>query len=430
MTTIRRAVPLLLLAAVACSDQAPFPLPVSFDWKDCPLAAGQAEPWVAMRDGDGPWVRILAEPGNPTHFKFSFISRKGVIVKRDSSLGNSALDVFMGTPAELQSIARNCTDEPRTMTGTLAGYASNETVVLRAGTGFSTSISGTTAAPAPFSLTATGAALDLVARKSTTANGQIAPGVSATVTMGNKLIIRHGSTAATLDPIDFAAAEAKTLLPYTISVSGLEGFTSVRATGSIATPTTFLSLSTWAPIGGTLFPAGQTATLGWNGLSAADLDPNDWQEVEVTANSAAAGVLQTVTAIRAIRGGTNLTVALGARLTAPTITTGTAPGFTYQVQSEYPETWVGEFTQNSVPGVPRRFVSFYMSKAYLGDATTVTMAMPDLTALSGFQPVWLLDVGRSTTAYFEASTAPFKMMVRGGRGLDFTLAGRQVTYTP
>ncbi len=127
----------------------------------------------------------------------------------------------------------------------------------------------------------------------------------------------------------------------------------------------------------------------------------------------------------------NKTVTLGARMNDPTISAAaTAPYARLRTQavrqSDYTDFWSTNYTQ--LGGSPRS-AAITMSQAYIGNAGTFDVTIPDFSGVGGWQNTWGLLSGVSTT--WNVSMTGW---VSGSGGLTdgsmYRIAQRQGTFTP
>ena len=107
--------------------------------------------------------------------------------------------------------------------------------------------------------------------------------------------------------------------------------------------------------------------------------------------------------------------------------TGTArPTATYNVQNGYDNLYDVVYSQGS--GASARQVEVVATNSYLDGATAVTLAVPDLSAVSGFSSSWLLVPGVPAGWAFLATNADIALLT--GRPITYQGADRASVFTP
>jgi hypothetical protein len=117
---------------------------------------------------------------------------------------------------------------------------------------------------------------------------------------------------------------------------------------------------------------------------------------------------------------------LGPALGAVTVAGSSRPAATYNVQASYDKLFDVIFSQGN--GSTARQIEVLATSAYLDGATTVTLAVPNLSGVAGFSSDWLLVPGVSSFWDFFAADADASLL--RGRPIAFQGAQRASTFTP
>lgn len=381
----RRALALLALTAAtagACLDAPPGPSPlpgaqiVRVSW-----CRGLAPTWVAFQDGDGPWTRATpVRTGDTITFEHGFAAPRGAIATLTPIPGNmTALLVLYGEPAELASAGDTkailCdTAAPRTVRGTVVGLDTNEAAIVSA------QVSSTVAGPLDgfgFSLSELGPSPhDLIAARETRAGGRTAV---------TGIIVRRDVVVAAGDsvpPLDFASPEA--FAPATATVTlGNFGPAGAQVAVRLLTATTEALIA--ASPG-----ASPEAIRPYMALPVDRLRPGDLQELLASTADGSAG--RTIEAY--FRAPLDRALTLPAPLLRPTIDTiATTPILSLRARFT-PQPDYDRITSITYQQGGTVLVSVAMTTAYAArTANRYDLALPDLSAVAGFDPAWALHPG-------------------------------------
>ena len=348
------------------------------------FCAADAPSWVAQQDGSGAWTRVNASSG--TTYPFSFASGKGgiaFVVPETTPSASTDLNVVYGTTAEFSALGGNAnlTDcSAKTVNGTVANVAVTELALISLG--FSTATIGPALPGYPAFV------LDDVADG---AQDMVASRIDPTTFMANKVIIRRAQNIAaggSLALLDFNAAEAFAPGTANVTVSGLgadhavvlSAFTGVYGSRTDATMSVINDYASGAQPYAAVPLAQLTNALELNQLSAFAENASNSNAIRFAGIYFRAPAAQTVT--------------MGPAMSAPTVTkvvTGTIarPRVQLGSQAEYNRLISASYSQGTV-----RFVNVFATAAYFGGVpATWDVTVPDLAAVSGFDPLWGLQNG-------------------------------------
>lgn len=339
--------------------------------------------FVAYQDGSGPWTRVTLAANNTASFSLPS-GRGGVASVVANGFLGSNLDVQYGTVQELNA---DGSDEcgvtlqgGRTLTGTVSGRGPEDIVSVVAGGAvagffFGQSFTLNNVAPGPF---------DLLATRFSVADG---PG---------KAIIRRDLNPANnsvLAPLDFNGPEAFDPVARTVTVGNGLGEELVS----------FALYLLRGGTGGGLYyfdPNESTETTRtWFGIPNNRRAAGDLHLLAVSAPRGPQSSSRTVT--RVFREATNQSLTLPARLIGPTVTSLGASGGSsrtravYTPQADYGSRWSTSYQQAG------QAITVSTTAAYNG-AGTVTLDVPDLSGVSGWNSSWGLRGGVQVEWRFEA----------------------------
>jgi hypothetical protein len=288
--------------------------------------------------------------------------------------------VRYGSTAELQAFNTvfcfGSTGTGKTVNVTVAGVTGTDFSVLTLGTSFAFGLPG---APAPVFEDVPDGVLDLVGVRATFAGGfTYSP---------NRLFVQRGITpaAGTTVAVDFNGANSSAPVPGTVMIGNLGADQATMTVGYFTANRTFAPLSIDA--------LGTSATRSYAGFAAF---AGSFHFLAVAA-SPAGSTPDRSRSVGAVYGAVaNRTVTLGPDLSAVTVTAAaTTPSLRLHAavptQATYNTSWSADFAQGT-PGTPGFRGAFVQSTAaYLVTVpTTVTLTMPDLSGVAGFQPTWAL----------------------------------------
>jgi len=370
----------------------------SIQWKYC--GASRVPRFFAVRDGNGAWRHIVpdgpaaATNATPATFSFSLTQSTAAVatVRLGESTSGSPLiqgfrwDVYYMTAQEITELAaQECITNPdattRQLNGTLTGYQSFDAVVASAShraiafpgsTGpLSTTLSLLNVQPGPF---------DLFVTRSSFSNGAGAPIVA------QQLILRRG-----LDPASGASLPA-----LSFATDGVTPVTSVATFGN-TNGETFSFISSFLTTTGlnALFHVSAPLTAisrAWYGVPGPGLQPTDLhQYVAATSNA---------NARRAVIGYasqvSHQNVAFGPSLAPPSVTGGTGSTPPWIVRAT--GTLAPEYANRAALYLREtiadpRAMMIMASRGALGSGNGYDVAVPDLSAATGFTAFWNLRRG-------------------------------------
>ena|SRR5438067_10132696 len=413
MTKSFRAATFLALAAVAgCSSDTGSTEPgnpVSIVWAPC-INDVDAPAWFAVQDGTKAWTRVT-----PSNGVFTFtVTADQVGV---ATFANGLLSVLFATPGEIKSLASTCGTARRSVSGTVTGYTSPDQIAIQAEAG-GASVSGGTTPPAQFVLTDVApSSFDVLATRSrSTLNGstlQVTP---------SSVFIRRAQNTSTLALIDLnSATEAGAPLAQTATIANAATGETILVVASLNTATTAIDMGQYVTTLGTV--AGNV-TAPFYGLPATRLISGEAQTLDVVATknlSSSSSESRSVTL--SYTASADKTVTLGAALGAVTISKGSRPSATYTIQSGYEQIFELDLDQSTSS------IQVITTKGYVGAAATqVTVAVPDLSHVSGFLSSWILTPGATATSTFLAAGADVGVFRHNNQ--SYAAASRTSTFTP
>ena len=360
----------------------------SIAWQFCDVS--NLPIWFAYQDGAGAFTRVTA---TNNLYKFDITSAKGAVAFVTSTAANTfQTAVFYGTPAELTELGTGqCqagTSVIKRLTGSVAGLASGESSMISFG-GRSASLSANGA----FVLdSAADGSRDLVAGKSVVAlNGT---GVTTTL---SKVIIRRGinpAAGSAIPVLDFNASEAFAPITKNLNIVNGNGESSAITVGYFTSQSASSAL--YVDIG-----TSGAATRPYFGVPSANQSAGDRHFASVAAIGAVSATAQTLRLTSIFfTDAVDKTVTLGAAPSSVTITsvaTTPSPRLRTQAtaQADYSNLITSSFAQ-LLSGVTRN-VLIYQTVGHRGGSSTWDIAMPDLSAVSGWDSNWAIRAGTSTT---------------------------------
>lgn len=353
-------------------------------WTFCPTFGVPL--WFAKQDGSGAWTRVTAS-GNA--YAFDINAAKGGVAYVLTEGAGTGLYVFYGTQAELQArggqLCASGTGATKTVNATAAGLPLLSQALLSLGSALATVTAPTTAVQ--WTNVQPGS-MDLIAGLSTITIG----GSGATFTP-SRMFLRRGVTptdGGNLGTIDFNGAESFAPATATLTLANSNAEYTAILESYVTNNNTF----------GTYFiDAGATGTSRTiTGVPGAKQVAGDLHFINVSAvptldpsNTAT----RNVGLLFATLG--NKTMTFGPALTIPTVSTlATAPyarvQASYAVQAEYNRYFTGDFQQTS----NNRHSQIQMTSGWLAGAANAQLAVPDLSAVTGWNNAWGLATGVST----------------------------------
>ena len=420
-TAMRKAprgaiISMMLGTMVACSSDTGTTdpgTPVKIDWAPC-INDLDAPSWFAVQNGAGAWARVV-----PTSGVFSFtVTAEKIGIAR---YANGALNVDYQTAAELQTNSPKCNSARRTVTGTLIGYSPLDNINIQADAG-SAFVSGTQTAPAPFALSlVTPDPFDVLAVRSRST--KVGSTFQVTPT---SVLIRRAQNSASLALLDLnSATESGAPLSKTVTVANAATGENIFVAGSLSTPTTDALISSYST---TLGPVTGNVSAPFYGLAGTRLATSETQVVGVIASqNPTASTTDSRYAAVNFTDVADKTATLGVALGPVSLTGSARPAASYTIQSGYDQLFELDLDQGS--GVSSRSIQVVMSRAYLGaTATQVTLAVPDLTGLTAFNPNWQLNPGTSAAWTFFAANATLDIYRHNRQ--TYVGASRSSTFIP
>ncbi len=375
--------------------------------------------FVAWQDGNGPWVRATAGVNNTYTFNIAS-GRGGVATVLPETGGSSGLDITYGTVAELDAMGQEeCEGQNaggRSFTGTVAGATPMDFVSIIAGNAFAQTAPGGSSylledvRSGPF---------DLFATRYNFMSG------------ARKFIIRRNidpPNNSALPVLDFNGPEAFDPVSRSVTVTNAMG-QNVGALGMYVMQGTGGGMPYFAEFEGSANPVRT-----WFGVPDDRRAAGDFHLLMVSAYTEDEDA-DNRTVGRVFRAAVDQTMALPAPLTAPAVSSLGATGgntrlrATYTPQADYGSLWSMGFTQLGNNGVN---VTLRTTAAYTAGGP-VTLDVPDLTGVTGWNVNWGLKPGFSTRWMFtangwDASFAP------GGSGFAegamMRAASKHGTVTP
>jgi hypothetical protein len=338
---------------------------VTLDYSACPATSKPI--WVAAQDGSGAWTRVT---GTADTYKFNVTSGKGGYAATTQNGTSTATVVNLFTQAELTAgtITLCATSGTRSVTGTVAGLGQTDAGIISMG-GASTT---TTAASTNFTLNnMLSGSQDLVAYRS-----NLLAGPSA----GDRAVIvrdLNPASGGSVGTIDFNGSSAITPASGTITVTG-------GAAGDSYFQTMLYLTGANCTAGSLYFLNGATnPVMPEFGIPAASQRATDFHEALLSASTS---TTSTRTVIAVFHTLATQSIALGAALPTPTITSLSGSYKRLQavlsIPSDYQTSATLTYTQGGKSG------TVATSFGYLGSANA-TLAFPDFSGVAGFDPTWL-----------------------------------------
>jgi hypothetical protein len=339
--------------------------------------------WVAVQDGNGAWTRVT---GTNNSYQFQISSGRGgiaYVVPEDTGFRTR---VFYGTTAELtaqgNALCALGTGAAKTVTATVPGVTAGATALFSLG-GAIANVAGPASA--------------LTFERVPSGRVDLTGGLSSFVVSGlnvtfvpSRFFIRRGLTPAnnaSLGALDF---------------NGADGFAPEQATATLANANgeqivSVMSMQTNGGTFGTFYSAaeiGSPASIAIYGVPSARRVGNDLHFLNVTATPATGPTnvrTRNIGLLFAAMGPKSVT--FGAALSAPTVTSLGSQRTQVQlpVQAEYNRYWVFDLQQ---PNADRQ-ITIEATGGWLGGGATLTLAMPNLSAVTGWNATWALNTGNT-----------------------------------
>lgn len=349
----------------------------TLDFSACPAANRPI--WLAFQDGNGPWTRV---DGTNHVYRFDIGAARGAFAWTTQTGLATVVAVQHMTRAELTTVPQVfcATLSPgKVVNGLLAGLGANDFAQVWLGGG-----AGSAGQNGAFQITGVrDGSHDLIAWR----HNQLGTG-----NPDRGIVRRDQSLAAggSVGTVDFGAAEAFTPATAQVTVSGL-------AAGEQLTHG--MNYYTGTCVFAGLYQGGVAAgnTVTASGFPAAQQRPTDLHQINVTVIAGTGNrVAQEYFRVLA-----NRTIALPAPLAAPAITSLTAPykrlQATFTVPAEYNAASLFMYSEQAA----QRTATLTATSAWIGGAAA-TLAMPDLSAVAGWNNAWVPAAAATTTWVVQA----------------------------
>lgn len=379
--------------------------------------------WFAVQNGTGGgWTRLTPSGGTDTReFRFTVTTQGGVAYAIPMEGGGVNVTVQYLTVAEMTSVsAMECAENRATklLNGTVANLPAGGQAYI----GVGGSLAIVTGPATNFSIAEVGDGVtDLVAIR-TALNQQTFSFTPDRAVLRRNVNYANGST---MPVIDFTGSEsfAVATADYTIANAGGD---------LVALSTSFLTAN--GDAGTFSFPAAGAAGAVQRvyGVPTDRTANGDLHQVYATAFSGSQSATSSRIVAQFNRTLANRTITLGAPLAAPTIANaGSAPYVRYTAngtwQSDYNDAVQVGYTQGAQNS---NAWTLSLSRNYAGNAAAWTLAMPDFSAVPGFNPAWALGGGGVT--WSVSATGGFVGMPGSGltgfgEGGSFRVAARTGT---
>ncbi len=346
--------------------------------------------WFAFQNEGGAWTRVIPD-GNGTVTANVTSKFAAALVFADAGFTDS--EVIYTTVAELAPLnGVTCVEESggKTLNGTVANMgASNAASVNMAFQGAFISQPNTM-----FQLfDIPNGAVNLVASRSSAGGFNWMP---------DKVIVRRGLNIAnngTIPVLDWNAAEAATTTVSTLTLTGAGTDDVFGFNNFVTNPSS--GISTYHGVWDGDVVGGSAS---FTSVPSASTVSGDMHALLAVAFPASGPSFRGATTY--FRTAANKTIALGANISVPTVTTAaTTPYLRHRVQlaaGEYTGAFLVEFSQST------KTVFMYVSQGYLGAApTTWDITMPDFSSVPGWNNAWGLSSGAATDHYVQATTPGF-----------------------
>ncbi len=335
--------------------------------------AGDAPIWVAYQDGSGPWTRVSVTGTNT--YTFSISSGKAGLATVDTVGTGYDLNVTYGTTADFNGFGNTLglgACGTKSVTGSVANVSNTQFANVTLG--YSTK----------FVLPITSSAFTL----SNVASGPqdlFASRLTASTQRVDKIILRRGldvPNGGSLAVLDFNAAEAFAPATANVTVSGVGADTAVVASLFNGTRgSTFGILGTFSEY------LAASGAVPYDAVPTAQLASGELQQLYAVADAAGTSSSLRFSGVY-FRAPTNLTIALGPALGAPTVTRDATGPYSrtrtvLAQQTEYNRYFTASFAQTSA----NRTASITATAGYIGSASW-DLSIPDLTGATGWTNTW------------------------------------------
>lgn len=369
-------------------------------WRFC--NASRVPRYFAVRDGNtGTWQHVIpdgpsaATATSPTDFNFTLTQSVAAVAMINLGEKTSASPLIEGhdwkvyymTKDEITDLANSeCTRFPdvnnRTATLPVTGYGSFDLVLggvsannfqYSASTSQATTTFGlTNLQPGPF---------DVMMSKSSSSLP------TATMTAFSLQRALNPGSGATMSTINLAAATAPTVSSYTVGNTNGETFFSIQTFMTAAGLNAIMSTS----------GAFSNTTRSWWGVPVGQTIAGDLHQLIVTTATGA----PRRSVISYARTPSSRTIDFGPALTAPTVTAGANGTPAWIVRAT--GTLSADYTSRASLHLREQFVdprtmTIYATRGYLGAGNAYDIAVPDLSAATGFTFFW--NFHRNTTVAY------------------------------
>lgn len=365
-------------------------------WQFCENAVRHPQWLVAVKDGAGPWTRIVP---NGITYSFSVTSPTAQLALVTSESSGFRTTVYQYTAQEIAArAASECLlfPPPSTRSATVSPTGLGATDLTFASLGYWGSSANGNASMTLLNLPA--GPLDLLAVRGTI---NAAPEFVA-----NRAIIRRGlnpASGASLAALDFNAAEAFTPTSATWTFGNTNGeafsisqhFRTAGGTAGIifGVPGLDRTATTRTIIG---IPTAQTV----NG---------DLHQVTATVQTAGTGTRATRQIITFARSIADRTLSFGPVLPAPVVTAVAGAPARLRAQGSLPAEYNSGIAFDMTQASIARYATLQATRGFLGGGATYDVQMPDLTGVLGWDSNFGLRVGSLTNWWVSG----------GGPVLDF-----------
>jgi hypothetical protein len=324
-------------------------------------------------------------------------------------------NVRYGSTAELQAFNQvfcyGSTGTGKTVNVTVAGTTPTDLAFLTLGTAFTTSSFGSTP---PFTNVPDGT-IDLIGARAS---------ISGTAIALNKLFITRGISPAANSTVavDFNGTGSLDPIVRTITLTNLGTDQGLVSAAYMTANRSYMTLNFDLPGTSTTRSVGGFPTFAGSFHLIQGIAYNNFPSFDRFRGAAVIYAAME-----------NRTLNLGPELGAVTVTSvATSPSLRLQAvipTATYNQSWSASFSQGSAASA--RTTSVQSTAAYVGTVpATVTLAVPDLSGVAGFQAIWgLADVSTNWTAQAQAISG----FGSGGQwqdGASFLVGARLGAYAP
>lgn len=377
------------------------------------FCGGDLPAWFAYRNEGFQWQQL-----GPTGNGFTFNATQRVAVAFVFvGAGGSDFNVYFVDRSELAFFDESQCGGSRNYSGSVSGLATGQSALITLGP--SNDLANASAPTFSLEQVPNGA-LDLVAARGVVASG--------TFPSPDRLIVRRGldlPTGAVIPDLNFSAAESFAPATASATVTNVPSGAQSSVQSSLLTATGTLGLLQYT----------QSATMPVSlyFVPSDKLLSSDLHEIYADATQSNNSVGQGYVEYTATIG--DRTLALGAALTAPTVTTPGSGAYSrplaaFSSQADYSAVVLARFLQSSLN--TSVFVTLVATDTYHGGTPgTWALAVPDFSGTAAFDDSWMLRTGISTTYLTEAFSGPNQLVFGGtpSAGQSYRFAYRQSSVT-